>query len=318
MTVPVTMLPLPVILAAGVAVPEGRKSNWAPNLAQARFNVQAGKAVQLNVVLVYHQHLRQTQNSVYERLRDMVNNFSSTYRFGAKPYAQVEAGDMERHWGAVERYFGGTKLPSNIFVVDLSKPAKRAASDPAYSVVKQMLGKAGHLSQFVNFNTYDHGNPRDMRKSTTILHGCARQILSKCGVRVWWVNVPRSLPTPAVFVGVDVFHAPRKYDPKEKKRTAKESVAAIIVQVLRSTDPKKCPTVEIYSETARRDAGQEMDLGAVMGKAVSNALKILKVNPMSCVVWRDGVGDNTIEQVAQQEIPMVRRALAQTGVVGGT
>jgi hypothetical protein len=37
-------------------------------------------------------------------------------------------------------------------------------------------------------------------------------------VRIWWVNIPKSVPLPAVFVGVDVFHAPRKFDPNRSQR----------------------------------------------------------------------------------------------------
>lgn len=127
--------------------------------------------------------------------------------FAEKPVDVVETEDMERHWGAVERYFSGGRVKENIFVLDLTKP--RATLDPAYPVVKQLLTKGGYLSQFVNFNTYDHGNARDMKRSNIILQGVARQILQKCGVRLWWVNLPKQLPLPAVFVGVDVFHAPR-------------------------------------------------------------------------------------------------------------
>jgi hypothetical protein len=84
--------------------------------------------------------------------------------------------------------------------------------DPAYPVVKQMLTKSGYLSQFLNFNTHNHCNARDAKdtkRSNIILQGVARQILQKAGVRLWWVKLPPSLPLPAVFVGVDVFHAPR-------------------------------------------------------------------------------------------------------------
>lgn len=145
-----------------------------------------------------------------------------------------------------------------------------------------------------------------------ILQGVARQILSKCGFRVWWVNIPRSVPLPAVFVGVDVFHAPRVYDPKTKKRSAKASCAAIIVQVVRqgSENSKK---VEIYSETFKRDPSMEYELGDCMQTTVANALKILKVNPASCIVWRDGVGDAAVAPTAAQEIPAVRQALADVG-----
>lgn len=315
--VDVNCLTLPRIMAAGIQVPESRGGMWAPILNQARFNVSPGRAVELNVVVVYHRDLSRSFNNVYSRITDMVNKFSAAYRFAARPYAVVEAGDLDDHWGAVQRYFSNSKLPENVFVLDFTRPPRRSSTDPAYSAVKHMLGKAGYLSQFINFNTYDHGQPRDFKKSNTILQGVSRQILSKCGVRVWWVSVPRSLPLPAVFVGVDVFHAPRKYDPKEKKRTAKESCAAVIVQLIRSADQSEYPTIELYSETERRQAGQEMELGSVMNRAVSNALKHFNVSPMSCIVWRDGVGDAAIDDVAKDEISGVRDALANMNIADG-
>ena len=85
----------------------------------------------------------------------------------------------------------------------------------------------------MNFKTYNHNNPKDERKSSMILGGVARQILQKSGVRLWWVDIPKGLPLPAVFVGVDVFHAPMVYDLKTKSRGRKSSVAAIIVEKIR-------------------------------------------------------------------------------------
>lgn len=321
--VKVDCLPMPVITAAGVPIPPERAAMWAPNIAKANYKVHAGKAIPLHVVLVYHKDLSKDKTKLYNRVRDLVNQHQAHYRFGETPYASVPAGDDRFHWGAVEKHFS-QKQPSNVFVLDFSKPRVRSNSDPAYAVIKHMLAKSGYLSQFVNFKNYDHARNYNERKSMTILQGVARQVLSKCGVRVWWVNIPRSIPLPAVFVGVDVFHAPRKYDEKQGKPMSKESVAAIIVQLVRShTEPSSTQAnannkVEIFSLTERRQAGKEIELGDLMNKAVSNALKIWKVHPMSCVVWRDGVGMSTIPQVAQQEIPAVRSALAlrSTSVVG--
>jgi len=170
----------------------------------------------------------------------------------------------------------------------------------------------------IDFVTYDHANPRDVKRSNIILSGVSRQILSKCGVRIWWVSIPRSVPLPAVFVGVDVFHAPRKYDLKAGKRLAKESVAAVIVQIVRSHVSEENSEVEIYCETERRSAGKEMELGSVMGRTVQNALRAFNLPyPKSCFVWRDGVGDSTISQAAAQEIPAIRAALANSGKVVG-
>ena len=89
---------------------------------------------------------------------------------------------------------------SDTFVVELSRRPRGQSSDPAYSVVKSYLGRGGYISQFVNHSTYNHDQPRDVKKSDIILSGVARQILSKCGVRIWWVNIPKSVPLPAVFV----------------------------------------------------------------------------------------------------------------------
>ena len=48
-------------------------------------------------------------------------------------------------------------------VLDLARPPRGQSIDPVYEVVKCYLGNGGYLSQFVNFQTYDHGNPRDER-----------------------------------------------------------------------------------------------------------------------------------------------------------
>ena len=52
-----------------------------------------------------------------------------------------------------------------------------------------------------------------------------------------------------------------------------------------------------------------MGLGQCMKQTVTNALRSFNVSPMSCIIWRDGVGDPAIKQVASEEIPSVREAL---------
>ena len=237
--VKVTKLELPVISAAGLTVPDRIGGMWAPlskhcnfcllSLSQilpdptsllhtiffavSKANYRVNPKLELKVVLVGHKPIKNF-NAVYDRIRDLVNGHQAKFCFGAKPFSYIQAGDKKDHWGAVEKYFGGNqKLPNNIFILDLSRPPYRQSTDPAYHVVKSYLGSGGYVSQIVNFATYDHSNPRDFKRSNIILQGVARQNLSKCGVRIWWVNIPRSLPLPAVFVGVDIFHAPRKYDP---------------------------------------------------------------------------------------------------------
>ena len=116
-----------------------------------------------------------------------------------------------------------------------------------------------------------------------ILGGVARQCLQKLGVQLWWVNVPRELPLPAVFVGVDVFHAPPSFNKATKKKQRKPSCAAIIVQLIRK-ESAKSHRVELYSETHQRAAGEEYQLREPLKDTIRNALNAFKVNPASMVV----------------------------------
>eukprot|EP00980_Cylindrotheca_fusiformis_P010697 scaffold2400_cov187-Cylindrotheca_fusiformis.AAC.2 len=304
------VLPLPMMQAAGVPVPKNKKENWAPVLNGADFKVNPGQANTLNAVVIYHERLAKGATQVFSRIRDFVNKYNATYRLSQEPVRMVRAGDRENHWEQVEKTFSDPSLSTqNIFVLDFTKP--RGALDTAYPVVKQMLTKHGYISQFVNFNTYAHDAPKDQRRSHIILQGVARQILQKAGVRLWWVNIPRELPTPAVFVGVDVFHAPRVYDPIAKKRTAKASCAAIIVQVYRNASSEKA-TVELYSETYAREAGKEYDLRDALKTTISTALKELKCDPRSCIVWRDGIGESAFTSDAPDEIQGITEGLNST------
>jgi aubergine-like protein len=309
--VPVEVLPLPLLMAAGVNIPKEKGNMWAPIISRADYRVDRNRAVEMNVVVVHHDSLRNNVPMIYEKIRDLVNKHNSHYRFSESPYGLISASNDDEHCKAVQGYFR-ERLPDNMFVLDLVKPPRRQALDAAYSVVKYLLTKNGYLSQFLNFNTHDHANARDQkasRKSITILQGLARQILSKCGARIWWVSLPREIKLPCVFVGVDVFHSPRKYSVIEGKKIAKASVAAVVVQIVRSHEESENTHTEIFSQTFQRERGNEMGLGDSIKTTVSSALRIFNVNPMSCVMWRDGVGDPAIKQVAKEEIPSLREAL---------
>lgn len=297
------VLPLPMLQAAGIKVPKDKGENWAPLLNRASFNIDPRKANTMKVI-VFHSKKIQGAIDVYNKIRNLVNGYNATYRLDDKPLEMIAAGDREKHWGVVERAFSDPSLnPENIFVIDFNKPP--GAADSAYPVIKQLLTKNGFLSQFVNFKTYDHSNPRDQKRSDIILAGVARQILQKTGFRLWWVKIPQSLPTPTVFIGVDVFHAPRVYDPKQKKRVAKASCAAIIVQVFRNSGEQGSQQIELYSKTYARESGKEYELGDALKETVSEAMKELNVSPSSCIVWRDGIGDSAFNNAAKEEISAI-------------
>ena len=119
-----------------------------------------------------------------------------------------------------------------------------------------------------------------------------------------------------MFVGVDVFHAPVKFDPKTKKRGRKQSVAAIIVQVVRKDVQPRCSRIEIYTRSFARDAGREYGLADALETTVSDALKKLDVPPASAVVWRDGIGEAAMQADASEEIAGIRKGLDPNYVVG--
>jgi hypothetical protein len=82
------------------------------SVSKANYNVNSNKAVTLNVILVYHQSLKNSMK-VFNTIKQMTNEFNSTYRLGEKPYQIVKAGDREQHWGAIEKFFGGSKAPDS-------------------------------------------------------------------------------------------------------------------------------------------------------------------------------------------------------------
>lgn len=128
-------------------------------------------------------------------------------------------------------------------------------------------------------------------------------------VRLWWSQLPKELPLPAVMIGVDVFHAPIVYDPKAKKQGRKASVAAIIVELHRGGNGSTTKT-ELYTESFRREGGNEYDLGEAMQSTIATALKLFNVNPASAVVWRDGISESAFGGGAAEEIMGVRKGLA--------
>lgn len=141
------------------------------------------------------------------------------------------------------------------------------------------------------------------------------RVLFLCSkVRLWWSEIPKSLPLPAVFVGVDVFHAPMVYDQVNKKRGRKASCAAIIVQVIRQQTSGP-PKMEIYSKTYSRSGGNEYQLGDALQETVANSLRLLNCEPKSVVVWRDGIAESA-EHHAIEEINGVRRGLNSRTAVG--
>mmetsp|Transcript_31901 Transcript_31901/g.45362 ORF Transcript_31901/g.45362 Transcript_31901/m.45362 type:complete len:261 (+) Transcript_31901:1655-2437(+) len=190
--------------------------------------------------------------------------------------------------------------------------------DLDYPTVKGILGQGGYLSQFVNFKKCPHHNPRndkDKKQSHTIICRVGAQIINKCGILSWFVQIPPTIPLPAMFVGIDVFHAPRTYNPATKTKSAKESVAAIVALIV---DSRQGTTFEVkcYQQTFKqKKIGQEYHLGEALQTTGTLAIKNIGIKPKSCFIFRDGVGDTAVSDTIKQELPFIRKAVSPSGDV---
>lgn len=121
--------------------------------------------------------------------------------------------------------------------------------------------------------------------------------------------MPRELPLPAIFVGVDVFHAPMVYDPLTGTRRRRDSVAAVVVRIVRQDSAGHQSHVEIYSRKHRRDGDVEHRLGPALQQTIAEALKRLQVQPASAIVWRDGIAETSFSGFVTEEIDGVRQGM---------
>lgn len=93
-------------------------------LSKAHFNIDPSRATRLNVVVFHSKKLSRGAKDVFDRIKTLVNDFSTAYRFNETAFGYIETGDSERHWGAVERYFSGGARRENVFVLDFTQPRK--------------------------------------------------------------------------------------------------------------------------------------------------------------------------------------------------
>lgn len=85
------VLPLPMLMAAGVQVPVSKGENWAPILSRADFNIDPKESNEMKVILVHNQRIHGAI-PVYNKIRDLVNNYNATYRLSDKPCQVISAG----------------------------------------------------------------------------------------------------------------------------------------------------------------------------------------------------------------------------------
>ena len=304
--VSVRVLPRPyVTVMMGQRVP-GDDWSLAKSLQMAKFEKNPGETITLNLILVYNgrhfHHSREDCLAIYDKIRDMCNRYNARYRLPTAPFQLIEAGEKQQHWGPIKKLFA-EKLPPNVFVLDFCK------NDIAYHVLKELFLQKGYLSQMLNFDRYDHLRRMD-RKSDTILQNLSRQMLNKCGEWFWFADLPPTIPEKVLLVGIDVFHAPLQWNKKSKEQTRKPSCGAIVL-LSRENRVFSC-----YSEAVSVPAGQELGLGPQIAATICRARGLLRFNPDACYVFRDGVGEDQIASLKEDEVVHVREALKGEKQVG--
>jgi Piwi domain len=263
------VLPPPDIEAAvtGGKVAKEKLEFFPGILKGANYKVNGNDCTELSGVVFYNSDSsisdpRNSALNVYSRIARWVLELKAKYRLSPEPLFMFDTGGGERepHLNAVADFLREeekNKVNLNLFILDFCKPLKKAKTDPAYHPVKQVLMKGGYVSQFVNYNSANHFRAGD-KTSGVVLVSVARQILCKAGVRLYWSHIPPELPTPVMFVGIDITHAPFEFSQASQRQTRASSYAAVV------TDTRLGAGIHAdiisHSKVSRRNPGEEFNL----------------------------------------------------------
>ena len=323
-----------------------------PNLKNRLKNPDYGvrdpsQRVKVNVVLVIHQGLGR-ENSMrdwyIQNVANPINGYNSPFVLGTAENVDLtvisHSGNVHEHIDVVKNLVErGHK--QEFFLIDCHYPRSSNNKDETeYKEVKLILGQHGvpsqvyvddklaflikivthkcityDLMQFINFRNNDlHRNSRG-GKNLSVLTNINKQILAKLGQMIWRAQLPNELPLPALFIGIDVYHAPKTYRSRDDNsgKTIKErrnSVAAIVLQYLYEENGQL--RRKLSSNIQKQvEEGTEDNLEPMIRQSIHDLFEDQTIKPVSCFVWRDGVGDNSIERTQSTEGSEIRKLLAE-------
>jgi len=278
--------------------------------------------VKINIVLVVHQGLggQESMRDWYiQNIANPINSFNSPFVFGVTENLDLtllsHSGDVNKHIDVVKNFIERSNH-KDYFLIDCHYPRMRNCTEETeYKEVKHILGQHGISSQFINLRNNDlHRNSRG-GKNLSVLTNINKQILAKCGQMIWHAELPPELPLPAMFVGIDLYHAPKTYRSRDDAtgKTIKErrnSVAAIVLQYLYKENGviKRKLSSNIQKQVAE---GTEENLEPMIRQSMHTFFEDQSIKPISCIVWRDGVGDPAIERTQSTEGGEIRKLLAE-------
>merc|ERR1712110_390143 len=135
----------------------------------------------------------------------------------------------------------------------------------------------------------------------SILSNILKQMVAKCGNRLWIVQRPKGFPTHTMLVGADVFHSTGQ---------GKKSIVGFCASMDRFF------TKYASIPYAQEELGQEIMYS--IGKLMYRALKeYKKINdgalPELIIFYRDGVGESQVPLLINIEIPEIKKSFKKFG-----
>jgi len=214
-----------------------------------------------------------------------------------------------------------------------------------YGKIKEFSNKYGYISQCLNQKK--QASKADQKG--TIVGNLMKQILNKFGVLCWWADIPKVAPSLAnkvvMLVGIDVYHAKKRFLDKQnvyvQRRSIGAFIAVLINAVAQSQYKTSCFVIEVEARQellckAESDSDQSSVKSQESGKdkaarEILEAPEITRANTLqdfivrSCeehgvkpdhvIVYRDGVSDSQLEAVRTSEVNQAKNALRDAKLV---
>jgi len=203
-----------------------------------------------------------------------------------------------------------------------------------YQRIKEFGNKFGYISQCLI--TKKQQAKADQKG--TIVNNIMKQILNKFGQLCWWIDPAKSAPVLAnkslMLVGVDVYHAKKRFIEKQNVYVQRRSIGAFIAVFVRGGEYRQsCHAVKVEARQellcrAESDSDNTSTKSAESGSAAPRtilegpditqkdmfhdflvrAMNEHQVKPDQIIVYRDGVGDSMLEAVRSTEVAQAKKA----------
>jgi len=181
----------------------------------------------------------------------------------------------------------------------------------------------------------------------TIVGNLMKQILNKHGILCWWADIPKCAPSlrnkSLMLVGIDVYHAKKRFLDKQNVYVQRRSIGAFIAVLIQETGGYRT-SCHIYEVEARQEllckADSESDTSSVKsqdsGKSsaaptilegpeitqkntlqdfIVRSCKEHEMTPAQIIVYRDGVGDSQLEAVRTTEVLQAKNAVREAKLI---